>query len=322
VEDSLVIRSKGKLAITVLLAGAAACTSLPDTSGYTAATFELKQSAVAVGDVMHTEMARTAAQIPGEGNQARLAAAAANFDTAWQVTVTSLSAMGDYARSVEELTNAGNHGAESAQQLSQSVLALAGAVGFVPGAAVAGTVVDTFARLYGEVANIRASRSLAASLAAADPIMQGIAGTVSGQVDEAEGIFNQLISQQRRQINSAFDHISNLDAELQRQEIEIVGSASQGSGGSALQANLTRLRDARALLAPRVAERQAALDAVAARERAGRNLFVATRTALHNWGESHSRLVKAVQERRPVSFQSILAASQDVRSLIQRWREL
>jgi hypothetical protein len=317
-----VIRSKAKLAVTALLAGVAACTSLPDTSGYTAATFELKQSAVAVGAVMQTEMARTAAEIPGDNNRDDLTAKATAFGHAWGITVTSLAAMGDYAQAVEDLTNAGNHGAQSAQQLFSSITPLARAAGLLPGADVVAAVGDTVSTIYTQLALVRASHSLERSLTAADPIMQDVARGVTGQVNTAEHMFNVLISQQRLDLDVAFGPISDLDTNLQGQEIEATRRATNPAAGSSLQADLTRLRDARALLAPRVAEYQAALDAVAARERAGRNLFLATRTALQNWTESHSRLVTAVRERRPVSFQSILAASQDVRSLIQRWREL
>jgi hypothetical protein len=317
-----VIRSAAKLSITALLVGAAACTSLPDTSGYTAATLQLKQSAVAAGAVMHAELARTAEQIPGDRNRATLTRAAADFDAAWQVTVESLAAMGRYAESVQELTGAGNHGAQSAQQLSQSVLSLAGAVGIVPGAAVAGAVVDSFALLNSAVANVRASRSLAASLAAADPIMQDVARRVTGQVDLAEQTFNALISQQQAQADIAFADVHDVDAALRQTEIAAVARAAGGGADSGLQAELTRLRDARALLAPRVAEYQAVRDAVAARERAGRDLFLATKTALQTWADSHDRLVQAVRERRPVSFESLLASSQEVRSLIERWRDL
>lgn len=316
------IRSPRISAIALLAAGAAACTPLPDTSGYTAASSQLKQSAVAVGTVMHDELARTTDQIPGEENRARLAAATTSFDNAWHDTVGSLSAMADYAQSVEDLTNAGNHGADSARQLSQSVLSLAGAVGIVPGAAVAGAAVDTLALLNSAVANIRASRSLTASLAAANPIVRDIAGRVTDQVNNAEATFNALISQQRAQADIAFSDVHDLDAALRPMELAAAARAAGGAADSGSTAELARLRDARALLAPRVAEYQAAQDAIAARERAGRDLFLATKTALQNWAESHDRLVRAVQERRPVTFQSLLAASQDVRSLVQRWRDL
>jgi hypothetical protein len=316
------IRSKGKLAIVAFVAGAAACTSLPDTHGYTVATLALKQNAVAAGDVMHSELARTADQFPEGPDRNALKAKVEEFDTAWQVTVASLAAMGEYAQAVENLTKAGNNGAQSAHELSDKVLSLAGTVGFVPGAAAAGILADTFSSVYREVANLLAARSLEASLAAADPILQGIAGKVSTQVGQAEQTFNALISQQAGQVDIAFTDVHDIDAALGRAEDDATRSAASGNSGGALQANLTRLRDARALIAPRVAEYQAARDAVAARERAGRNLFLATRTALKNWADSHSLLVTAVRERRPVSFQSLLAAGEDVRSLIQRWRDL
>jgi hypothetical protein len=309
-------------ALAVISMTTASCTSLPDTSAYTAATLELKQSAAAAGSVLSSELTRTAAEIPGDQNRAALAAAATKFDAAWQDTVGSLAAMGRYAESVEDLTNAGNHGSQSAQALSESVLSLASGVGFVPGAAVAGAAVETFKLLNSAVANIRASRSLAASLAAADPIMQDIGREVGGQVTLAQSAFTALISQQRADIDIAFSDVRDVDSALRDAELAAARRAVGAAGDSGLQEEITRLRDTRALMAPRVAEYQAALHELAARERAGRDLFVATQSALQTWSESHSRLVRAIRERRPVSFQSLQAASQEVRGLIQRWRDL
>jgi hypothetical protein len=316
------IRIATRLAVTALVVGAAACTSLPDTSGYTAATFELKQSAAAAGSALRSELVRSAEQIPGEQNQADLADATTNFDRAWQDTVESLAAMARYAEAVEALTDAGNEGASSARELADKVTALADTVGILPGAATVGLVADTFSTINSALANIRASRSLQASLAVADPIMQDIRGEVSNQVEIAHRMFIALMSLQRAQLNAAYSDVRDVDAALRAQEIAAAAGALQPGAGSDEQATLARLRDARVLLATRLSEYQAGRDALEARERAGGDLFVATQAALATWADSHSRLVVAIRERRPVTFESLSAASQDIRSLIRRWRDL
>jgi|GEM_PF-4660201 len=308
--------------IAAAVAATAACTSLPDTSGYTEASMQLGHSVAAAGGALKTELARTTTQIPDSAQRERVKAAADQFDAAWATTVESVTALGRYAQAVEELTAAGNQGSQSAQQLSQSVLTLAGAVGFVPGAAVAGVATQTFAMINSAVANVRASRSLGRSLAAADPIIQDIGARVGEQVALARQTFIGLVSEQRAQLDFAYGDATDLEAELRRQELDAARRAlTPGASGEA-QTDLTRVRDARAVLAPRLAEYRDASDDITVRERAGLALFDATDAALLSWTDGHGRMVTAIRERRPVSFQSLLSAGQEIRALAQRWRTL
>jgi hypothetical protein len=308
--------------IAAAVAGTAACTSLPDTSGYTEATLQLGQSVSGAGGALKSELARTAPLIEDPSQRESIQSAATRFDEAWAATVESLAAMGRYAEAVEELTAAGNQGSQSAQQLSQSVLALAGAVGFVPGAAVAGVATETFQLLNSAIASVRASRSLGRSLAAADPIIQDIGGRVGEQVALARQTFIALVSQQRAGLDFTYSDVKDLEAELRRQEMVAATRAlTPGASGEA-QPDLMRVRDARAVLAPRLTEYQSATTDLSARERAGLALFDATDAALLTWTDSHGRMVTAVRERRPVSFQSLLSAGQEIRGLVQRWRGL
>jgi hypothetical protein len=230
--------------------------------------------------------------------------------------------MGRYAQSIEELTAAGNNGSQSARQVGDSVLALAGAVGLVPGAAVAGVAVETFSMINSAVANVRASRSLGRSLAVADPIIRDIGGVVDQQVDLARETFRALVSQQRAAIDFSYSEATDLEAELRRQELAAATRALTPGASGDVQADLSRVRDARAVLAPRLGEYRSAMADLAARERAGLALFDSTDSALATWTDSHGRMVTAIRERRPVSFQSLLAAGQEIRGLAQRWRGL
>lgn len=309
--------------IAAAFVGTASCTSLPDTSGYTEATLQLRQSAAAAGGALRTELARTGAQVPAGPQREAMQTATGEFDAAWGDTIESLAAMGRYAQAVQDLTAAGNQGGESARQVSQSVLSLAGAVGLVPGAAIAGVATETLALLNSAVANVRASRSLGRSLAAADPIIKDIGAHVVTQVGTARLLFGALISQQRGALDFGYSDVRDVAAALREAEAGAVARAlDPGSAGDQVQPYLTRLRDARAVLAPRITAYDGALADLAARERVGLELFDATEAALQSWADSHSRMVTAIRERRPVSFESLLSAGQEIRSLVQRWRDL
>lgn len=314
------------LAACALAVGA--CTALPDTSGYTAASLQLKSAAAAAGTALSAELGRMAGQVP-ESRRADATAIATNFDAAWKTTVDSLGALGRYAESIEEVTRAGNGGGEAARGVAASVSSLAGALGVVPGAALVGVATDTFALLNTQIANIRAARSLERSLDIADPLVQDMANVVAGQIGTARTLFTQAIDFQRSALDFSVDDISGLDSQLQQMEneaaITLAGLAAQGASEDrrrSAEAALKRVRDGRAALAPRMTAYAAAREALAARARAGAELFAASERALASWRESHQKLVRAIRERRPVSFQSLAAASEDIRTLIERWRDL
>jgi hypothetical protein len=79
---------------------------------------------------------------------------------------------------------------------------------------------------------------------------------------------------------------------------------------------------ARAQIAPRIAEYEAKLHLIRQRDKAGRSVLGAAENAIAAWGAAHQQLAEAVKERQPVSVESLTAAVVEIRTLIQRWREL
>ena len=315
-------------AVSLVVAATAGCTALPDTSGYTAASFQLKNSAAAAGSVLQSELGRMTEQLPADHRE-RAASVATRFGGAWESTVRSLDGMARYAESIEEVTKAGNSGGESARAVAGSVSALAGAIGIVPGAALVGVATDTFAMLNTALANMRAARSLERSLAIAEPLIEDFSNVVGGQVATARDLYGQAIALQREALDFGVDDIAPLEASLAALEVEegrtlaaLSADSSRDAERRVHEANLKRIRDGRAAIAPRINAYNAAREALETRQRAGRELFDATERALAAWRESHEKMVRAIRERRPVSFQSLLAASEDIRGLIERWRDL
>jgi hypothetical protein len=76
------------------------------------------------------------------------------------------------------------------------------------------------------------------------------------------------------------------------------------------------------MIAPRLAEYEAKIQPIRQREKAGRSILGTAENAVAAWGVAHQQLAKAVKERKPVSVESLTAAVVEVRTLIQRWREL
>lgn len=316
--------------VALVLAGVAtvSCTPLPDTSPYTAATLQVRNSAAAAGGVVQAEFARMTPLLPQE-RQARAAQLGTRFDEAWRTTIASLDGLGRYAESLEEITKAGNSGAASARALADSVKNLAGAIGIVPGAAIAGVATDAFVMLNTQVQNIRGARALNRSLEVADPLIRDMSDVIVVQIRKARESFDEVIEVEQTALNFSVEDILQLDRRLEASEIETartVASLTDRGGREAervaAEARLKRIQDGRAALAPRMNTYRALRAAVAARAQAGHDIFDATERAVVNWRLAHQKVATAIRERRPVTVQSLIASAEEIRGLVERWRSL
>jgi len=309
------------------LAALTSCTTLPDTSGYTAASYQLNSSTVAAGKAVESEFDRMTLLLPPD-RRVEAQNQKGRFTAAWATTTKSMGGLARYAESIQELTDAGNKGREGARGVAASLSSLADAVGILPGAGVVGLATDTFALVNTAIANARAASSLKRSLAAADPLIADIAVAVDGQVDTARAQFDAALQIQRGTLDFAVQDILPLDERLALQErpaevaLARATDANREAERHVAAANLERIRLGRAALAPRMTAYHQALDALDEREQAGHDLFDATEKALAAWRESHSNVVRALEERKPVSFASLMAASEEIKELSRRWREL
>lgn len=308
-----------------LLAG---CTSLPDTGGYTTASYSLKYTSTAAGLAVLREFENLAIALPQE-RQERVQSAGKDFGAAWGSTVRSMDGLARYAESVEELTAAGNKGADSARQLAGSLQALGTAVGFVPGGEAVTLVGDTLAMANSAIANVRATKSLTRSLAASDPIIADYSGIIARQIETARRQFDRTIQLQSGAVGFEVQEIMPVYTALKLRESQVAERLATltNDGGEeaarvAAAAELERIRTGLSGIEPRIADYHAAMEALAMRQKVGQDLFDATATALLEWRQSHQKVVRAVEEKRPVSFASLEAASADIRELLRRWREL
>jgi len=359
--------SCGSLAMLILVCSlTGGCTSLPNTSGYTAATIQVKQAVSTTGDVV-TEELRLAikAQVTTANDET-----VKKLNAAWTATMRSLDAMVAHAQSIEQIVDAGNKGAESAKQVADAVKKLVDAVKVDAITGASATLVqlstDTVAFVYGEYSKYVAAKSLEEALDRFGPAMEKITALVQEQIADARRLFVEQIEAQVQQLGAGGsgygDWIKRKDELSKKQEVAtlqllqltspisdavqntLVDRARQIEGASwnampqtkkdakveeyrqgkvnELKTSIAQMDLAYKQVAPYLDEYNKQLIPIRRREKAGRSLLGAAENAVAAWGVAHQQLVRAVKERKPVSVESLLAAVVEVRTLIQKWREL
>ncbi|NJD05379.1 MAG: hypothetical protein FIA97_02635 [Methylococcaceae bacterium] len=317
------------LALVTLLA--AGCTTLPNTSGYTAATIQVKQAVSTTGQVVESELLNAIEARAIKADESL----AGQFHSTWNQTTHSLDAMVGYAQSVEQIVDAGNNGAESARRVADSVKQLADAVKVDPttwaGGEAAKLSVDTLAFVYGEYSKFSAAKSLEEALDRSGPAMAKINGLVQAQVADAKRLFIEQIAAQAQELQSGGSGYGDWlkrkrenDAQTQIAVAALTKSLSAGDPENIARskARIANTEAARAQIAPRVAEYESKFEQIRLRNNAGLSILGAAETAVATWGSTHQDLVYAIKHRQTVSVDSLILAVNEIRSLTQRWREL
>ncbi|WP_313698005.1 hypothetical protein [Achromobacter sp.] len=324
---------RGLWALALLGCTLGGCTALPDTRGFTVATIQLKEAMGTTGEVVKAEVASasSAGAVPRDDDSIK------KLDAAWSATMRSLDAMVAYAKSIEEIVDAGNRGAESARDVADSVKRLLDTVSIdvatSASAEVVGVATDTIAFVYGEYAKHVAAQSLEEALANFGPSMVRISALINAQVTDARRLFVLQIEFQVHHLNkpelygewiALNDELSKLQdsATLQLFALISEGPARQPAKINELKAQLAQLDIVHQNFAPHIAEYNEKLKAIRQREKAGLSIIGAAENALAIWGATQLQLAKAVKERKPVNLDSLIAAVAEVRTLTQRWREL
>ena len=315
------------LTINLLIAG---CTPLPDTSGYTIATIQIKQAVATTGDVVKEELisAKSAEATSTEANIVE------KFDKVWAVTLRSLDAMVVHAQSIEQIVDAGNKGSESAKAVADSVKNL---VDTVKVDAISGTSAeifqlsaDTVAFVYGEYSKHVAAKSLKDALEKFGPSIIKITGLIEAQISDAQRLFEEQITAQNLKLatdqkygrwlkrQGELDNLAAIATQLLVRAVENNNSSDIAKA----KTMLADLDTASKVVEPRIAAYMAEKEALQQREKIGRSIIGSAESAVAAWGNAHQQLVQAVKERKTVSVESLSATIIEIRTLIQRWREL
>jgi len=289
----------------LLLAGylMAGCSTLPDTSGYTAATIQVRQAVATTGDVVRQEVLSTYRVQAAAGGEN----AVTNFDAAWAASMKSMDAMVAHAQSIEQIVDAGNQGAESARAVADSVKHLVDAVNVDAlsgtSASLARLSTDTVAFVYGEYSKYVAGSSLDDALTKFGPSIIKITTLIQAQVGDAGRLFDEQIEAQ----------------------VQLLAQGLRDNNPNVIAKAKTMIADVEAgreMTAPRMAAYEAKLQTIRQREKAGRSIIGSAENAVAAWGIAHQEMARAVRERKKFSVESLNEAVAEIRTLIQRWREL
>ncbi|MGH7390524.1 MAG: hypothetical protein ACREM3_13860 [Candidatus Rokuibacteriota bacterium] len=292
---------------------AAGCAALPDVSPFATASRELAGAVKASGAAV-TEDLQTSPSLDAEAKK---------FDRAWAARNDAMRAVVSYSDGLVGIVEATGDARASARSLADKLGGLAAAAGVAqPGAGAAANVAaDTAAFIWAQVALARGAASLEQALGHAQPAIDRLAEIMSRDTDDLLKIVRGLSVAQRTTLTEAFNEAFGYRKTLAQRR-----STLRDKGfGNLTTADLGELQRIDELMTPVNAELQkydeqsARIDR---RERANLRLVAATRDALERWATAHREVALALQNRRPVSVESLNGAAVELRTLVTRIREL
>jgi hypothetical protein len=300
-----ILRALFALHAVLVLGG---CASLPDVGPFVEATSQYRSAVVAGGMAVDSELRATTKE------------KAAEFAKEWAVRIQATDALVSYSRSIAAIVASGTQGAEAARSVADSLKGLASGVGVtVPPAGAVGVAADAAAFVYGKIAGVRASAALGEALKNATPVIDRIAATMAMDLDDAQTIFDAANRLAQTELEKQFnaEHAYLLDLADERNRIYRKASRSPADEERLLQLN--RLVEAtRSWHEPMAAEEHS----LAARRKAGDQLFASARGALAAWALAHRDLTFAVESGRKVDVTALLASVEEMRGLIKRIQAL
>jgi hypothetical protein len=305
--------------LILLLSG---CANLPDTQPFTDATVTLRGAVASGGAAVVGELERT--EIQGVKEQAK------NLETAWNERNKLLTALVEYANSIQSIVDSGKRGAESANALAASVSKLAKVANLVePGAGEAvALITDTAAFVYEHIAKARAAASLEKALAEVQPAIERIALTMAGQMQLLDDLIRTACKAQRDELRitnqAKIGYRNSLAAAHEHLMDKLRAELDSGKKPSELtQAeDLQRLDDLLAATDSWFGPLQEQVNAIGERERLSRQLITETKSAFADWGAAHARMLTAIRTKRIPSATELVQAAERIRELVERFKKL
>ena len=300
-----------RLAPVLILLLATGCAALPDVSPFATASRQLAAAVQASGSAISEDLHATP----------ELQARAKAFDNAWAVRNDLMRAVVAYSDSLAGIVKASGDSREAARTLADKVSGLAQAVGVLqPGAGPAADVAaDTAAFVWAQIALARGAASLEEALQHAQPAIERLT-IIKSDSKDLVSVVRGLAEAQRAELGATYNEAIGYRKELAGRRARLrakVATLTDAEG-----AELKRIDD---FMAPPNAEVQKYEELKAkidAREKANLQLIAATRDAMEQWAAAHREVALSLQNRRPVSTESLTEASVELRDLTKRIREL
>jgi len=294
----------------MLVVTATGCTSLPEIGPFTDATHQLKAAVAQSGSTVSDELRYT------EGGKET----ADKLDEAWKERNRAFEAIAAYSDSLEAIVSSGNQGAQTAGELADSIQEFAEGVGIVIPASTAAVNVasDSIKLLAKYIANTRAAKSLEEAMVKAQPAVEQIVKLIVEDLEDIDGIFraaNKLV-----EINFKNSYATRISY---RKVLEdFVQKADIADANDAVLKKLVQMNELLDSTNSWYSEYKQGLEQNQKRLRVGRALIKTAQASVQQWVTAHKQVVNALNNRRPVSTESLLEAAVEIRYLLKRIREL
>ncbi|MCH8153032.1 MAG: hypothetical protein IH830_11765 [Planctomycetes bacterium] len=329
-------RSTGQhfVVFMVALVWLGGCASLPDLSSYTSSTIRLQSAIDSSGQVVLASLnsAKKALEAAKATQAATYKKHAGDFERHWKARVAAMDALVAYARSLEEIAASGRSGSKSAKAVAGAVTSFAESLGVVPGGQIVGVATDAAAFVYGQIAIIRAARSLQESIDATTPVLERLVQVIDKDLDDARKAFVYASDATKKELRVDYGHTKKawevlVDRRRERLErLHLTLADEKVSVVSALNATereeLEEIERRLLAVEPEWLRYQTKLAAIQDREDAGMEIISASQTALQDWIHAQKDLAASAGQRRPARLDGLADAVVEIRSLVERWRNL
>lgn len=307
----------------VMLAALGACRTLPDVSPYVDATVQLRGAVGAAGDTTTAAIRRT--ESPNADALAR------RLEAEWDERVRAMDAAVRYAHAIQGITQAGRSGEQAAREVAGAMTRFAETVGVVPAAPAVGVATDIGAFVYGQIAMIRASRSLEEALDNAQPVVARLAQLIPGDLADLRTIIVEAAVAERRGMATTADSaqdVENLLRLRQRRtalQSTIIDGLPDADRGPEVADALTKVEivaDQLETLQDIADQYDQRVTVIDERQRAALLLLDEINAAAGEWARAHARLAEAVASRTTPSVEDLLQTASEIRDLVRKVRGL
>ena len=306
---SCLTRAARIVLLAVLSAALVGCVSLPEVGPFVDATLQLRSAIVAAGRVTEAEIRR----------REDLKEQADELHSLWEARVKAADALCAYADSLRQIVDAGQKGREAAGSLADSVKNLAGMAGIPLGPKVVGSVKAAGEFIYGQIALIRASKSLEEALVNARPAVERISEVIAEDFKDLEVKFraaSQLVT--TKTVSRYNDELGFRDGLLEELSKKDPASLSTPEEVDRLVKMCKLLEVSEDWYEGyRMEQEQTEKRLEAARE-----LISSAKEAIGYWSNAHKQLVYALRNRRSVNPAALVQVALELGELARRIREL
>ena len=296
----------------------ASCGTLPDAKPFADATSSLAASVGPSGKAITDSMAEAGSVVPSD--QATYDALIKSFNTAWRARVAAIQGAATYSESIANLVDAGKKGGEAAGDAADALRSLVESAGIPIAAPAFGVAADLVRFLAERIAIVRASASLEAATARAQPAVDRVAEQIVADIDSGlRPILQSAYKNVTSGIKSGYEEDDNFDQQLRRRRTKL---RVETQTDAAKRPELQALDVSQAHVAVSLAERDRKLDQAAAAYRTRRALLDALSSATLSWAQAHRDLAVAIQDKRKVSVAELVATIEQLKALTRKVREL